>query len=143
MLAGLVLPAAAVASEATLQRATQNLLFAPVDLALAPLVAGQVIHDNLQHTDDPPLVRGIFVVPGLVWSTAVQTGGALIRGITGAIEWVPGLLLLPFDADLPVLFVPSEIGNAWVDVETPLLRMRFGIDYLRTGRPGTSLGSPS
>ncbi len=130
----LVAPRAGLASPATLQRSLQNILFAPVDLLLSPVVAARVIHENLQSTEDSLAVRVIFLVPGFFWNTGVQAGAALVREVTGLLEVAPGLVLLPFEADLLVLFAPAENGAALVDQETPLLRVKFGVDYLTLPR---------
>jgi hypothetical protein len=50
--------------------------------------------------------------------------------MTGVIEFLPGLGLLPFEADLDPLFSPAEKADALVDKETPILDVKFGIDYV-------------
>jgi hypothetical protein len=127
-------PRVGLASPATFQRSLQNILFAPADLLLSPVVAGRAIHENLQDTDDSLAVKVVFLVPGFLWNTAVQAGAAILREVTGLIEVLPGVVLLPFEADLPVLFAPAEHGAALVDVETPALRVKFGVDYLAPPR---------
>jgi hypothetical protein len=127
-------PRVGLASPHTLQRSVENILFAPADLLLSPVVAGRVIHENLQNTDDSLAVKVIFLVPGFLWNTAVQAGAAILREVTGLIEVVPGVVLLPLEADLPLLFAPAEHGAALVDVDTPALRVKFGVDYLTPPR---------
>jgi hypothetical protein len=120
----------ASASTATLRRSVGNLVFAPFDLLLSPVVAARSIYGNLRDVDDSPGVRAFFVVPGFAWYTGVQAMAAIVRGITGAIELVPGIVLVPFETDLEPLFAPVERGKALVDVDTPPLRVKFGVDYL-------------
>jgi hypothetical protein len=127
-------PSLGSASPATLQRSVQNILFAPVDLVLAPVVAGRAICENLATTDDSIAVKVVFLVPGFFWNTAVQLGASLVREVTGLIEVVPGLVLLPWEADLPVLFAPAEHGDAMLDVETGALHVRAGVNYLSLPR---------
>ncbi len=124
-----LLPGAAGAGTETLKRSVGNMLQSPLDLALSPVVAGRSIYHNLQEIEDTTAVRIAYPVPGFVWNTMVQAGAALIRGITGVIEFVPGLILLPFDSEMDPLFDPVERNEALVDYETPVLWVKFGIDY--------------
>jgi len=128
-LLALLLAAPAQASPDTLRRSVGNIIFAPVDLALAPVVAAQTVYTNLQDIDDSPAVRFIYPVPGWIWTTGVQAGAAVIRAITGLLELLPGLALIPFEADLDPLYDPVERGDALVDIETTPLRFKFGVNY--------------
>jgi hypothetical protein len=119
----------ATASPETLRRSLGNILFAPVDIALAPIVAAHSIYRNLNDIDDSLGVRLVYTIPGFAWNTGLQIGAGAIRGLTGLIELVPGLVLLPFEADMDPLFAPTEKANALVDVETPPINIKFGIDY--------------
>jgi hypothetical protein len=60
----------------------------------------------------------------------VQIGAGAIREIAGLLELVPGLGLLFFDADLDPLFGPVERNDALVDLETPPLNIKFGVNYV-------------
>jgi hypothetical protein len=119
----------AAASPETLKRSMGNILFAPLDIALAPVVAAHSIYVNLNDVGDSLGVKLAFPIPGFAWNTGLQIGAGAIRELTGLIELVPGLLLLPFEADMDPLFAPTEKANALVDVETPPLNIKFGIDY--------------
>ena len=48
----------------------------------------------------------------------------------GRLELVPGLGLLFFDADLDPLYGPIERNEALVDLETPPLKIKFGVNYV-------------
>ena len=65
-----------------------------------------------------------------MWILGVQIGGGAIREIAGLLELVPGLGLLFFDADLDPLFDPVERNEALVDVDTPPLDIKFGVNYV-------------
>jgi hypothetical protein len=119
----------ATASPETLRRSIGNILFAPVDIALSPIVAAHAIYRNLNDIDDSLGVRLVYTIPGFAWNTGLVIGAGAIRELTGLIELVPGLLLLPFEADMDPLFAPTEKGGAFVDIETPPLQVKFGIDY--------------
>jgi hypothetical protein len=120
---------AAEASPATLKRSVENIVLAPLDVALSPVVAGKTLYTGLRDIDDSPAVRIAYPVPGFVWLTAVQAGAGVIRLVTGVFEFVPGLILLPFDADMDPLFDPADENEAIVNFETPVFDFRFGIDY--------------
>lgn len=76
-------------------------------------------------------VRIAFIVPGYIWYTGVNVGASVIRGVTGMIELIPGVLLLPFpEVDMDPLFDPVDNAGALVEIDTPCcLYIKFGIDY--------------
>lgn len=112
-----------------LKRAVSNILCAPLDLALAPAVAGTTMYSNLKNVGDSTAVRYFYPPFGYLWLTGVQVGASVLRGISGGLELLPGLILLPFDAEMQPLFGPAEKANAYVDQDTPPLHFKFGIDY--------------
>jgi hypothetical protein len=121
------------ASPETLKRSVENLTQWPLDLVLSPVVAGKTVYQNLQDIDDSDAVRVAYTVPGFAWVTFVQAGTAVLRGVTGVFELVPGLGLLFFEADLDPLFDAAEDNEALVDYETPVYDFKFGISYTGTG----------
>ena len=106
-----------------------NILFSPLDIALSPIVAASSIYRNLNDIDDSLGVRLVYTVPGFAWNTGVQIGAGGIRALAGLLELVPGLVLLPFEADMDPLFSPAEKADALVDIETRPIDIKFGIDY--------------
>jgi hypothetical protein len=124
-----VAPGTAHATGETLKRATSNLLMAPLDIALSPIVAGKTIVTNMRDIDDSTAVRVTYAVPGYIFLTGVQAGAGVIRAVTGVLEFVPGIGLLFFDTDLDPLYDPVERGDALVDYDTRFLNVKFGIDY--------------
>jgi len=129
--AALLLSAAtpAAASPETLRRSIGNILFAPIDIALSPVVAAHSIYRNLNDIDDSLGVRIVYPIPGFAWNLGVQIGAGAIREISGLLELVPGIFLLPFEVDMSPLFAPAEKADALVDTETTPLNIKFGIDY--------------
>ena len=100
---------------------------------LSPVVAGQTIYPNLQDIDDSTGVRVAYPVPGFVWVTFVQAGTAVLRGVAGAFELLPGIGLLFFDAELDPLFDPAEDNEALVEFDWPVYRLKFGVNYTSAG----------
>lgn len=129
-LAALLLPAsAAQASPQTLKRSLENVVFAPFDMVLSPVVATNTIYNNLRDIDDSVGVRVVYVVPGVAWNTGVQAMSAVIREITGLVEFLPGVGLFFFRADLDPLYAPIERGSALIDVDTRPVHFKIGVDY--------------
>lgn len=126
-------PGTAQATGETLKRATSNLLMAPFDMVLSPIVAGKTMYTNMREVEDSTAVRIGYAVPGYVFLTGVQLGAATIRAISGVLEFVPGVGLLFFDTDLDPLYDPVESSDALVDYDTRFLHMKFGIDYTGAG----------
>jgi hypothetical protein len=126
----LCLPAApADASPKTLKRSVENLTQWPLDVAASPVVAGWTIYRNMRDIGDSTAVRIVYPVPGFAWNTMVQIGAGVLRGVTGIIEFVPGIVLLPFDADLDPLFPPSIENDALVSWENGYFDVKFAVDY--------------
>jgi hypothetical protein len=123
-------PTPASATPETLKRSVGNILFAPFDIAASPVTAGKALYTNLREIDDARWKRIVFPIPGYVWILGVQIGGGAIREIAGLLELVPGLGLLFFESDLDPLFDPAERNEALVEVETPPLRIKFGVNYV-------------
>jgi len=129
--ASLVLaPRPAAADYETFQRSISNILFAPLDVLLAPVNAGKMEYQNLTSIEDTTAVRYAYALPGYLWLTGVQVGAGMLRGVTGGLELIPGIALLPFpDTKLDPWFDPVERSDGLVDYENPVLPMKFGIDY--------------
>ena len=113
----------------TLKRSIQNILFGPLDVALSPVSSARSIYINIQDIEDSPGVRVAYVLPGFVWNIGINCGAGVIRTVTGAFELIPGLILLPFEADMDPLFAPAERSDGLVDVDTDFLYIKFGISY--------------
>ncbi len=132
LLCGLIFSAGtpAPASTETLKRSISSLTQAPLDLVLSPMVALLAVVTRMNEQNDPVGVRVAFAVPGVVWNTGVNIGASIIRFVTGGIELIPGVLLLPFEADLDPLFSPIANAGALFEIETPCcLDVKFGLDY--------------
>jgi hypothetical protein len=57
----------------------------------------------------------------------------VLRGVTGVFEFLPGLILLPLDADMDPLFDPVVENSALVDYDNPVYHVKFGTDYTSGG----------
>jgi hypothetical protein len=125
----------ASATPETLKRSVGNILFAPLDIAASPVTAGRALYTNLREVDDAQWKRIVFPIPGYAWILGVQIGGGAIREIAGLLELVPGLGLLFFDADLDPLYDLVERNDALVDLETPPLNIKFGVNYVASPAP--------
>lgn len=125
-----IAPVSAQASPETLERSLSNLLQSPLDVMLAPVVAGRTLYNNLRDINDTPGVRLFYTVPGYCWLTGLQFGAAVLRGVSGALELLPGLILLPLDTDLDALFDPADRGGAMVELENPLNESESFVRYI-------------
>ena len=126
----LALPAAqAGASPKTLKRSIQNLTQFPLDAGMAPIVSGWTIYKNMRNIGDSTGVRIFYPIPGFAWNVMVNVGSSVLRGVSGVLEFAPGIVLLPFDADLDPLFDPAEDNSGLVQWENGIYDIKFGIDY--------------
>ena len=124
---GLVSPASA--SPETIKRSTSNILFGPLDFVLGPVVGSRTVYNNLQDIDDTTGVRIAFAVPGVAWNSAMQMGGGVLRAFSGLLEFVPGLVLLPFEADMDPLFTMPDRQDALIDEEYDFISVKIGVNY--------------
>ena len=132
LVSSLAFAAPASASPETLKRSLGNILMAPFDLGASPVVAGRTVWTNLNEIEDTTGVRVAYAVPGYAWTTGVQAGASVIRAVAGALELLPGIFLLPFETDMDPLFDPALDNEALVNFETPVIDLKFGVDYTTT-----------
>lgn len=125
----LLVASPAGATPETLKRSIGNLTMAPLDLALSPYTGPRSVVVNIQDIEDTTGVRIAYFLPGIVWNTGLYMGTAMLREVAGVLEFLPGLGLFFFDADLDPLFPPPERLDALVDVETPVIYLKFGVYY--------------
>lgn len=128
LLVSAAMPAAA--SPETITRSLTNIVFGPLDIGLAPIVGTRSVYNNLRDIDDSTGVRVFYAIPGVAWNIAFNMGGGLIRVFTGALEFVPGLVLIPFEADMDPIYAPPERANALIDEIYDPLAVKIGINYL-------------
>ncbi len=121
------------ASPETLKRSIENMTQWPLDLALSPVTAGKSVYEGVREIDDSNAVRVAYPIPGFAWNTFVNAGCSVLRGVTGALEFLPGLGLLFFEADLDALFDPPQENEALVDFENPVYDVKFGVIYTPAG----------
>ncbi len=129
LLAAVLLAAPAAATPETLKRAVGNILFGPLDVALAPVVGAKTVYDGVRFIDDSIGVRIAYPIPGVIWNTGIVAGMGVIREITGLLELIPGLILFFSDDDLDPLLDPVEDGDALIDIRNDWLPVRFGVLY--------------
>lgn len=129
LLAAAASPSASASPE-TLRRATSNMLFGPFDVATAFIQGPRTVANNIRDIDDSMGVRVAYVIPGVAWNICMQASSGIIRTMSGILEFIPGLGLVFFEADLDPIFAPAERGDALVDVETLPLHIKIGVNYV-------------
>jgi hypothetical protein len=110
----------AQASPDSLRRAIGDVVFGATDVAASPVTGGVATARNLPAVSEHGALQGLYAVPGWVGLTVLHAAQGALRSLVGVVEIIPGLALLPFDADLPEGFNPFRRGEALVDVENPL-----------------------
>jgi hypothetical protein len=125
----LLVASPAGADPETLKRSLSNLAMAPLDLALSPYTGPRSVVLNIQDIEDSTGVRVFYFLPGLFWNTGLYMGAAMLRGVAGALELLPGLGLFFFDAELDPLFPAADNQEALVDIETPVMYIKFGVHW--------------
>jgi hypothetical protein len=122
-------PGDAKAGTKTLTRSAQNILFFPLDMILSPFVATKAVYTNWKASDDTPAVKIAYPIFGVVWSMGVNVGASGMRGLAGLLELLPGIVLLPFKADMSPIYDLPESNQALVDTGSDKFKVKFGVDY--------------
>ena len=132
---GLALAAPASATTDVIKRSLENMPQGAVDMLLSPFTAGKVIYTNLQTIDDSTAVKVAYPVPGYFWNLMAQSGGGLIRMLTGVMELPVGIALLFTDAEMEPLFDPVEDADALITMDDyeDIYRVKVGVDYTASG----------
>jgi len=104
-------PGQAKADASQLCRAGANLVLAPFDALLGPVIAAKDEYYGLTEIDDPLSNKIGAAAPGYVLLVGMQIGGALIREIAGVFEIIPGFVTLFRKEAQPPLFRSAE--DAW------------------------------
>ena len=120
----------AEASPETLTRSLTNIFFGPLDMVLGPVVGTKAVYTNIQDVEDTTGVRVAYAIPGVVWNSMMCMSGGLFRTFTGALELLPGMALLFFEADLDPIFAPPERSEALIDEEFDWGMVKIGINYV-------------
>ena len=123
----------AQATTDTLKRAVGNIVQAPLDLVLSPVVAGTTMVNDLREIDDSLGVKIAYPVPAFLIKTTVHMGASVIRGVSGVLELFPGMGLLFSDNDMDPLFDLVDRVDPLVEAETPVMDFRFGLNYTGSG----------
>lgn len=123
-------PGPSHAGTQTLTRSVQNLLLFPFDIVLSPAVATKITFDNWRDSDDTTAVKWGYAPFAPIWSISISVGASAIRGVAGALELLPGLVLLPFDSEMDPIYDLPENQPAWVDQEAGPFKIRFGVNYI-------------
>ena len=123
-------PGDAQAGTKTLRRSLQNILFFPLDMGLSPIVAPKAVYTNWKASDDSTAVKIAYPIFGVVWATGVNIGASGIRGLAGLLELLPGIVLIPFKADMNPIYDLPESNRALVDTGSDAFKVRFGVDYV-------------
>lgn len=138
MVAALAAPGAALASPDTLRMALANLLEGPVDVAVAPVVAGRTIVHNAGEVGLAPVGPVAYGVLGSVGLTALQAAWGAARTVSGAVLLLPGLALFPFEeADLPAEADVFGRGDALAVWHNPLAEDPPWLKYVLPATPAT------
>jgi hypothetical protein len=126
----LLAPTPALAGAQTLKRSFGNIVQAPIDAVLSPITAGMVQYKNMTNIEDSRGVRWFYAVPGYFWLVALTAGASVLRVLAGALEFLPGLILLFTSAEMDPLFAPSDSGEGVIwDYPTTVMDFKLGIDY--------------
>ena len=124
-------PASAEAGTETFKRSMGNLIQSPIDLVLSPITAGIVQYRNMTNVDDTTAVRIGYAIPGYFWLTGLHAGASILRGVAGALELLPGMVLLFLpETEMDPLFDPVDKGEAVIfDYPTAVMDFKIGVDY--------------
>ena len=119
----------ASATSETLKRSIENIICAPLDVLLSPVVAMITLTDNMRYIDDSPGVQLAYPLPAAGWNTGLVAGIGVLRAIDGLLELIPGVFLFFSESDIDPLFAPVENSEALFEIDSPVILLRFGMKY--------------
>ena len=122
-------PGEAKADASQLCRATANLVLAPFDALLAPIIVAKDEYYGLTEIDDPLALKIAGAAPGYVFLLGVQIGGAIFREISAAFEFIPGLVTLFREGSQPALYRSAEDAWALYAEQYGPCPVKLGISY--------------
>jgi hypothetical protein len=122
-------PNTASADASQLCRSVTTIALAPTDVLFMPVIVGGDMLMGFEDQDDHwfPLVAG--TVPGILWLSGLQIGGAMLRVAAGVIEFVPGLITLPREKSPKPLFTSQDDAEAVLSKEFGPCPIRIGVHY--------------
>ena len=129
------LPASSArASGQALRRATENVLWAPLDLAATPVLLGYNMGRNFYGSKKYSVTQKILGTPpallfGSVFTVTTSVGGAFARASAGLIELPIGLGALALGKDPDPFYNTSDM-NALVDFPNDIFTVKFGINQI-------------
>ena len=132
-LASTLVPARASADAVQLCRSLTAIALAPTDIILSPYISYQDLRTGLDENDDTLGVKLAYIVPGYIFLNFMQVGGAAIRVVAGALEFVPGLFSLPRETSGKAFFANWADGRALYDSEWGPCLIKIGSSYNATG----------
>lgn len=122
-------PGRASADASQLCRSITSMALAPTDILFGPMTAAQDVYTGLQDQDDHWFPRTVGVVPGYALLLYLQAGGAVLRVIAGAFEFLPGLATLPTETAPKPLFTSQDEGEALISEDYGPCPVRIGVHY--------------
>jgi len=118
----------------TLRRAVANVLLAPLDVALSPVVTVQALYDNAKAANySPPATVALELLGGGGWFFPLTAATGVFRMWSGFAEMPVGLTLLvskSFTDWQPAPFFEVHGKPAMVSFPSVVIPIEFGVNYL-------------
>ena len=122
-------PSPAQAEPTQFCRAMTTILLAPTDIVTAPVVAARDEWYGLTEMGDPLYMQMIGALPGYVFLTGMQLGGAVLRVCAGAFELPMGIINLFRDESPGPLFKSQDETWALYSEDWGPCPIRIGSSY--------------
>lgn len=122
-------PSQARADAGQLCRSVANMVLAPSDMLLGPVVAGKDEYYGLTEIDDPVALKAVGAIPGYILLLGLQTGGSIFRAIAGVMEFPLGVVTLFREGEQPPLFRSQQDAWAWYSEDFGPCPVHVGVSY--------------
>ena len=122
-------PSQARADAGQLCRSVANMVLAPSDMLLGPIVAGKDEYYGLTEIDDPVALKAAGAIPGYLLLLGLQTGGSIFRAIAGVMEFPLGVVTLFREGEQPPLFRSQQDAWAWYSEDFGPCPVHVGVSY--------------
>jgi hypothetical protein len=102
---------------------------APTDVLFGPFIAAKDLKYGMDEMGDPITMKIVGAIPGYLWLLTLQGGGAILRVISGALEFIPGLFTLFREGPSTPMFKSQDESWALYSEDFGPCPIRVGTSY--------------
>jgi hypothetical protein len=123
------LPRNASADASGLCRSFGMITLAPTDVLFGPFIAAKDLKYGMDEMGDALSMKLLMAIPGYLWLCTLQGGGAILRVISGGLEFIPGVFTLFREGPSKPMFTSQDEAWALYSADWGPCPIRVGVSY--------------